>query len=382
MASITLRKSKVITYTIKVSLGKDDFGKYINTYTQWKNEQGLSAEEAEKAAKAFAEQFEAEAKAQYAENQEVKKQERKGNITYEKFINSYWLPLFVESGELKATTAEGYKHHIKTSVEYFGKVKLDKINFLLVTQYLKWLRTEYRTQYGKPVAEKTVKHYFNAVKAAFDFAVKTEFLEKSPAADVKTPKVHKTKVESLTKEQAKQFLEALNSADLEFKTQMYILLTSGLRRGELLGLQWQDIDFFEGTAEISRNIVRTTGNTEICETPKTENSFRTVPLSNMALALLAQLRTNSRSEWVFSLRKPDSLTTKLERFMRSNNLPDCSPHKLRHTCATLLCHNGVDINTIQNILGHKDASTTLNYYIAADDTEMRKAVRQLDKALA
>ena len=92
MASITLRKSKVITYTIKVSLGKDDFGKYINTYTQWKNEQGLSAEEAEKAAKAFAEQFEVEAKEQYAVNQEVKKQERKGNITYEKFINSYWLP--------------------------------------------------------------------------------------------------------------------------------------------------------------------------------------------------------------------------------------------------------------------------------------------------
>lgn len=383
MATLTKREGKkYFSYQIKVEVGKDEFNRKIQKTATWKNVDNLPEEEALAQAQQFALEFEAEARKEFETGEAQEKEKKQGKIQFAEFVSNYWFPLYVESGEKKPTTVANYKNHIKPSLEFFNKAYLTSISTLMVDKFLKWLRTEYKSQYGKPVSEKTVKHFYVAFNNVLKYAKKLGFINELPTKDTETPVVHKKQVVAMSKQEAQVFLQALSGADLEFQAKMNILLTSGLRRGEVLGLQWKDIDFMRGTAHIERNIVRTSGATEIVTTPKTEGSVRDIPISGVALGMLARLRTRSKSEWVFEYRKPDSLTTKLKRFMKANGLPEYSPHDLRHTCATMLNANNVDIKTIQLLLGHSDASTTLNYYIGVDNEHIATAVNDLASTLA
>lgn len=384
MATVTKRESKsgVLTYRIKVVAGYDEFHKQVQKTVTWKNENNLPEEEAFAAATQFSIEYEAQVKKDFEAGVSQEEEKKKGNISFNEFVSSYWIPFYVEDGTKKATTVANYKQQIKPALEFFGKAFLTTISPLMVDKFLKWLRTDYRTQYGKVSTEKSTKHYYVAFNNVLKYAKKLKYIAEIPTVDTKTPTVHKKKIVSMTKEETKKFLDALNESDLEFKTQMYILLTSGLRRGELLGLKWEDIDFMKGTVNIERNIVTVTGSTKLVTTPKTENSVREAPLTNQSLKLLAMLRTQSKNEWVFESRTPNSLTTKVKRFMKRNELPDYSPHDLRHTCASLLNANKVDLKTIQLVLGHSDASTTLNYYIGVETSQLTAAVNELERALA
>ena len=135
----------------------------------------------------------------------------------------------------------------------------------------------------------------------------------------------------------------------------------------------------------------------LSHTPKTVNSIRVVPLMPCVLSLLLEYykgiaeRNREKdlseaflfpnAEDLFTPRLPDSLTRRLKRFVTRSGLPDCSPHDLRHTCATLLLSNGADIKSVQSILGHADASTTLNFYVRADLENMKSATGKYAAAL-
>ena len=82
------------------------------------------------------------------------------------------------------------------------------------------------------------------------------------------------------------------------------------------------------------------------------------------------------AESLFTARDPSSVTRRVKRFMRLHGLPDMSPHDLRHTCATLLLSNGADMKSVQEILGHANASTTLNFYVKTDTQQMKSAARK------
>ena len=162
----------------------------------------------------------------------------------------------------------------------------------------------------------------------------------------------------------------------------YIDLTTGLRRGELLGLKWSDIDLEKGDLRVQRQIGRIDG--KIIEMPlKTKNAYRTLPLSVDAIdVLMQQRRKTGNSEWVFPSptggpMSPDSVLHMLHRVLKRAGLPKVRFHDLRHTFATLALQNGVDIKTVSGMLGHFSAGFTLDTYAHVTTSAKREAAKTM-----
>lgn len=208
------------------------------------------------------------------------------------------------------------------------------------------------------------------------------------------PKVTKKPVCALSKEETATFLNLLDECQHDFKTLIYLLITTGLRRGECLGLQWQDVNFDSATIKVNRSAVYVLEKGIIISTPKTNTSIRTIPIMPSVLSLLNELKHQQGNDNailekafvfgsptdIFKPRDPHAVTRRLKRFMKNNDLPDVSPHDLRHTCATLLLSSGADIKSVQEILGHADSSTTLNFYVKSDIQQMRTATNKFAAA--
>ena len=170
-------------------------------------------------------------------------------------------------------------------------------------------------------------------------------------------------------------------------TPCYLDLATGLRRGELLGLKWTDVDFQHGVLKIQRAISRQNG--KVVEAPlKTKNAYRTLPLSADAIdVLMQQRRKTGNSEWVFPSPNgnpisPDSVLHMLQRVLKRAGLPRIRFHDLRHTFATMALQNGVDVKTVSTMLGHYSAGFTLDTYAHVTTDAQLKAAQTMGNILS
>ena len=192
-------------------------------------------------------------------------------------------------------------------------------------------------------------------------------------------------MKTLPVEQLTSFLrEAKESGVFEM---YYVELATGLRRGELLGLKWEDIDFEHGNLRVKRQIARIDG--EVGEAPlKTKNAYRTLPLADDTIQVLNQQRKKTGSSpWVFPSPtggpiSPDSVLHMLHRVLKRAGLPRVRFHDLRHTFATLALQNGVDIKTVSGMLGHFSAGFTLDTYAHVTTSAQKEAAKTMGKVLA
>ena len=207
----------------------------------------------------------------------------------------------------------------------------------------------------------------------------------NPADGCALPKAERKEMQTLPVEQLTSFLrEAKDSGVFAL---YYIDLTTGLRRGELLGLKWSDIDLEKGDLRVQRQIGRIDG--KIIEMPlKTKNAYRTLPLSADAISVLMQQRRKTgNSEWVFPSptggpMSPDSVLHMLQRVLKRAGLPRIRFHDLRHTFATMALQNGVDVKTVSSMLGHYSAGFTLDTYAHVTTDAQLKAAQTMGNILS
>ena len=286
-------------------------------------------------------------------------------------------------------TYRGYlDHHIKP---YIGNIPLTKLSSLDLQRLYKKLLSDGRVdrieskKQPKGLSAKTVRNIHQIISSALKLAVEQKLIACNPAEGCALPKAERKEMQTLPVGQLTSFLrEAKDSGVFAL---YYIDLTTGLRRGELLGLKWSDIDLEKGDLRVRRQIGRIDG--KIIEMPlKTKNAYRTLPLSADAIdVLMQQRRKTGNSEWVFPSptggpMSPDSVLHMLHRVLKRAGLPKVRFHDLRHTFATLALQNGVDIKTVSGMLGHFSAGFTLDTYAHVTTAAKREAARTMGSILS
>lgn len=374
------KDGKIISVKLKAYLGRDNQGKQIFRCSTWIPDKEMSEKKLLALAEKEAILFEHEAAAQYEEEQ---KRFKPSEISLADFVGQVWFPSKVNVDEVRTTTLVFHKSMLKIILPYFDGKKLKDITDKDVTKYLEYLRKDYCSAKKKPLAPKSVRHHYCTLNLIFSYAVKLDYIEKNPLAKVDTPKIVKHKVNALSKAETQIFIREIQKLPLWLKTMYTLLLTTGIRRGECFGLQWQDVDFINGLIHIKRSVTYTSMSGIVVGLPKTEAGIREIPLTDGMMKLLQEYQKEENAAanaYVFHSETspfdphhPDFATGHLKKFMKKINLPDMSPHDLRHTCASLLLQSGADIKSVQDILGHADASTTLNFYVKSDMNNMRKA---------
>ena len=286
-------------------------------------------------------------------------------------------------------TYRGYiDNHIKPNI---GKVPLEKLTPLELQKFYKKLleqgragRLESRHQ-AKGLSPKTVRNIHQIISSAMNLAREQKLITANPAEGCALPRLEHKEMKTLTADQLSTFFrEARDSGVYEL---YYLDLATGLRRGELLGLKWTDVDLDRGVLKIQRAISRQNG--KVVEAPlKTKNAYRTLPLSADAIdVLMQQRRKTGNSEWVFPSptggpMSPDSVLHMLHRVLKRAGLPKVRFHDLRHTFATLALQNGVDVKTVSGMLGHFSAGFTLDTYAHVTTSAKREAAKTMGNLLS
>ena len=306
-----------------------------------------------------------------------------------------WLDVWFENyAKLKVRpsshqTYRGYiDNHIKPNI---GHIPLSKLTSLDLQKLYKKLlsggrvkRIEAKRQ-PKGLSAKTVRNLNQVISSAMDFAIAQKLILTNPTDGCALPRLEHREMKTLPAEQLASFLhEARESGVFEL---YYTELATGLRRGELLGLKWEDLDLVRGEMRVRRQVARING--EVVEAPlKTKNAYRTLPLSEDTVGVLkAQKQKAGNSPWVFPSPtggpiSPDSVLHMLHRVLKRAGLPQVRFHDLRHTFATLALQNGVDLKTVSGMLGHFSAGFTLDTYAHVTTAAQREAARTMSGVLA
>ena len=383
MASIkeNRKNGKIVSFKFRVFIGRDENGRQQFKTKIWKPDKTYTEGRLIKLAEAEAALWEREIMCGDAPIAEEKKP---SPIRFCDFVNNDWLPSLVND-ECRATTYTFRTHLLKTILPYFENDLISDIDTQKASEYLDYLKNVRKNQQGKPLSPQTRKHHYSTLNLIFAHAIRRGLISSNPMDGVKSPKLKRHKVDALSKSETTEFVNVIDTLPLMQRTMYYVVLTTGVRRGECFGLQWGDIDFTSGLMYINRNVTYTAQSGAVIGEPKTENGYRIIPIATKTLNLLEEYKRAEapkakdelifhREESKYMPRDPAYLTKHMSRLMRRQGLPNMSPHDLRHTCASLLLQGGADIKSVQDILGHADARTTLNFYARSDIAQMRASI--------
>lgn len=296
---------------------------------------------------------------------------------------------------VRPRTYERYEEVVRLHiVPVLGKHQLQKLTVQHVQAF-------YAKKLDDGLSATTVGHFHNVLHKALENAVRWNLIPRNICDLASPPRRKRFEPHQLTLEQIKRLLAATEGHEMEalFK----LALATGMRRGEIMGLKWQDIDFDAGVLQVKRVLSRVPskllGIGYVEAEPKTETSRRSIVVASFALEALKEHRVHQLEaklkvgpawqdhDYVFCtsigthLNPTRDILDQLKLLLKKADLPDIRFHDLRHCVATLLMGMGVPARVVQEILGHSNVTITLGVYSHVQPTMQREAVERLNRML-
>lgn len=315
------------------------------------------------------------------------------------------------SKELAPSTYKRYCRMLETRlIPYFGHFYITKIKPTDIMKFYDLLEKDTQlvrkkgnngSKSKKPLSGKTILEHHRLLRAMLHKAVYWQLIVSNPAERVQSPKARKPKRRSYDDEQTKillENLEQLSIEDTKYKVAIILTVFTGVRLGELMGLEWQDVDFKNGIISINRSSQYLADMGVFTKVPKTESSIREIAIPEFIISLLeeyklwyeeqksiyGELWTNSDRLFVQVDGKPmhpSTISKWFVKYVGQIGLPVINFHGLRHTNASLLVAQNIDIAVISARLGHAQISTTLDFYVHPLLSHNRKAGYALENLL-
>lgn len=354
----TKRKGKGDAWYLEVTLGTDFTGKPVRYNRTFHG----TEKQAEKALALFY----AECDSGKTSKESSMKISELCNIFNEEYVDRF----------LKVSARRSVRSAMKIWIKpVLGNKKVSKLKRLDVQKFVNHLG-------DNGLSPKTIRNYYSALKCLMEFAVKMEIVDDTPCQHITLPKRERKEAAYYSLEDVSAFLDALediSAEDLPFKAAAYIALFGGLRKAEILGLDWDDVDFDNRTIGVHRTRMIAPDIGVYEDTPKTIESNRTVSLPAEVFAILHELKAQQAQAKLLLGEKysdspavlrgtggaplyPNRFQVWFPRFIEEHNLPHITLHGLRHTHASMLAYMEADKMQISRRLGHSQLSTTLNIY--------------------
>ncbi len=455
MATITKRNN---TYKITVSCGYDINGKQIRRHTTWVPEPGMTAKQEAKELERQKVLFEEKCRtgqvldggirfaefaerwfADYAEKQLRPTTLRSyhqitnrinaaiGHIRLDKLQPHHIISMYNNLSEVgvRATTSsmhtrsDGLKSIVKQtgmSLEAFAKsagisdttlrgacngknVAADCAQKISDALEMPLAELFVSTHEQRPLDPASVRKHHAVLSSILATAVKWQVIPSNPCERVQPPKLERKESVYLDEQQAVQLLDLLSEQGIQHRTIVTLLLFTGLRRGELCGLEWADVDFAQGLLDVQRSSLYLPGKGIFADETKNHTSSRVIKLPPDALLILRQYRARQQERrlqvgdqwqdngrlfttWDGSPIHPDTFSKWFSGFVKKHGVPPITAHSLRHTNATLLIAAGVNVKTVSSHLGHATIATTGNIYAHAIKSAEAAAAEALQNVLS
>ena len=386
-------------YEIRVYCGVDSNYKRIDKSKIWIPESNMTPKQIEKELERQKILFEEEVKTGKCYNNKMKFRE----------FSDIWLKEYAEKN-LAPKTYSRYIGLLERINQAIGHMKLKDIKPLHLNRFYSNLSEKGISKRIKHdsngneigdrrLAPKTIFAHHQLISKILSTAVKWQLIDINVAERADPPKVSQKEIQFLDETDTKRLITLLDDEPIQYKTMIILLIYTGIRRGELCGLEWKDIDFSNRTM----NIVRTSqyiGNKKlITKEPKTKSGIREIILSNTACKLLLEYKQWQNyntielgeqwnntdrlfTQWNGLPIYPDTVTDWFAKFIKKHDFPHVTLHSLRHTNASLMIAEGADVCTVSKRLGHANTSTTLNIYAHALKSKDLEIADKLENILS
>ena len=301
-----------------------------------------------------------------------------------------WLEQWLESiaGTIRPNTMTRYQgtaaRHIKP---YLGDKSVAQIKGKDIQKLYETLAQHGNRNTGKGLSSGTIRGIHSMLHEALGAAQQTGVIPRNPTEEIEAPKFSYKPKKVLTDEQLEKFMEIIQK-DAVWYDFFYTELTTGLRRGEICGLQWTDFDEADGTLKIRRTIHEERGGKLTPWDTKTAAGTRTIILPPSTAELLRERKKSALTKWIFPnpLKpeqpiRPSSAYERMKALLKQAGLPDIRFHDLRHTFATHALASGVDVKTLSGILGHTRSAFTLDTYTHTTGDMQRRAAEIVETFL-
>ena len=298
----------------------------------------------------------------------------------DKWLNEY-IVCYVRPNTLYSYTAM-----IKNQINpYLGNRPLSVLTTQEIQKFYNTIKKNGRVKSDKKhrtqLADSMIRKVHMMLHEALDMAVKQRMIVSNPTNGTTLPKNNYAPKQILNDEQLNRFMEVIKDDERWYEF-FYTEITTGLRKGEICGLKWKDFDEYCGTLKIKRSVGRTKSGAMLIGKTKTETGSREILLPPSTAELLRQRKEVTVSDWIFTNFRnaekpinPQNAYQHLKALLKKAGLPSIRFHDLRHTFATHAIVGGIDAKTLSGILGHANASFTLDTYTHVTTDMQKNAAR-------